>query len=397
MYPQTYVEINLDNIQNNIQNILKKYPEYSYYIGIVKANAYGHGMYIINELVKNGVNYLAVSSLKEAVAIRKYNQTIPILCLEPVNIFEIDTVVKYDITIIIHDLLYFNQLIKIKNFKKIKVHLKIDSGMNRLGLNDKNIIKTIVDEINKDFRIILEGIFSHFATTGIADKNWDQQLNNFIDLTSLIDLKKIPIVHIGRSLTALIHPKISFCTGIRLGIIMYGYNTTPQYSKTITNHLRLIKQNWLIKKNNISKTVTTNNIKLLTALELYTTILQIKQVNKGQYVGYGTTYQAKENIYVATIAAGYADGICRRNSGRNVIINNKLYPIIGEIGMNMLSVKIDETIKITDLVKLIGTGINIREVSYYIGNSTYETLAMIPKNITRIYFKDNKKIYTEET
>ena len=392
----SYIKVDLKKIENNVKNILNKYNGYDYYIGIVKGNAYGHGMYTIKTLIKNGINYLAVASLDEAIRIRKYDNDIPILCLEPIDLKFIDEVMKYNVTISIPSYEYFKQLLKIDIKKQIKIHLKIDSGMHRLGFTDKKEVKEVIDNINNHSHLYLEGIFSHFATTGIADKYWDIQLENFKDITSLIDLKKIPIVHLGRSLTLLTHPKIDFCTGIRLGIIMYGFNTTPRYSNSLMDKLRLIKADYLKNKYDISYTTTDNEIKLSQALELYSEILQIKQLKSGDCVGYGATYQVKENTNVATVNIGYSDGIGRKNSGRNVVINEKKYPIIGEIGMNMLSVKVDKGVKITDPVRIIGDKISVREVSYYIGNSTYETLSMLPIHIPRIYYYDKEKVYIEK-
>ncbi len=396
MYRNTYVEVNLDHINNNVKKILKKYDDYQYYIGVVKGNAYGHGMYVVKEMISSGINYLAVSCLEEAIDIRDYDKKIPILCLEPISLKYIDDIISNQVTISIPNLEYLKALLKLNFVSKIKIHLKIDSGMHRLGFSCKDLVKEAVTLIENDKRIILEGIFTHFATTGIADKNWDQQLNNFKEITSLIDLSKIPIVHMGRSLTLLTHPKIPFCNGIRLGIILYGFNTTPKYSNSFLDKLRQIKANYLIKKYDISETSTDNDIDLIQSLELYSEILQIKKVKKGEYVGYGTSFRALNDIIVATVGIGYADGIGRKHSGRSVVINKKRYPIIGEVGMNMLSVLIDDTVKQTDIVKIMGDGISIREVSYYIGNSTYETLAMLPKSLPRVYIKNNKKVYIEE-
>lgn len=392
----SWIKVDLNKIENNVKNILKKYNSYDYYIGIVKGNAYGHGMYTVKTLIKNGINYLAVATLDEAIRIRKYDNKIPILCLEPIALDFIDEIMKYNITISIPSYEYFNQLLQQDINEKIKIHLKIDSGMHRLGFVNKDEVKEVVDKINNHPYLYLEGIFSHFATTGIVDKHWDNQLENFKEITSLIDLKKIPIVHLGRSLTLITHPKIDFCTGIRLGIIMYGFNTTPKYSNSLMDKLRLIKADYLKNKYDISYTTTDNQLELNQALELYSEILQIKRLEAGDYVGYGATYQAKEKTMVATINIGYFDGIGRKNSGRNVVINEKRYPIIGEIGMNMLSVKIDDDVKIKDQVRIMGDKISIREVSYYIGNSTYETLSMLPIHIPRIYYFDNKKVYIEK-
>ena len=113
MYRQTYVKIDNNTLTSNVKEIIKYYPNYKYYIGVVKANAYGHGMYIVNDLIKGGVNYLATSSLEEAIAVREYNKNIPVLCLEPINLSFIEKVISHNITITIESLPYLKELIKL--------------------------------------------------------------------------------------------------------------------------------------------------------------------------------------------------------------------------------------------------------------------------------------------
>ena len=154
MYRKTFIEINLDNIIKNVKTIIKKYPDYKYYIGMVKSNAYGHGMYVINEMINNGINYLAVSNLEEALDIRRFNKDIPVLCVEPIELDSIDVAIKNNVTITIHDIDYFKKINdQIK--KKIKVHIKIDTGMNRLGIKDKDEFNEIVKLIKENDNIYL--------------------------------------------------------------------------------------------------------------------------------------------------------------------------------------------------------------------------------------------------
>ena len=138
-------------------------------------------------MIESGVNYLAVSSLEEALSVRKYNKEIPVLVLEPIDIKYMDVVIDNNITITLCDYEYYKELVKLDTIDKLKVHLKIDSGMNRLGLN----IKEEIEEIVNNNKICIEGIYTHFATSGIIDKHWDNQLENFIYLTSGIELSKI--------------------------------------------------------------------------------------------------------------------------------------------------------------------------------------------------------------
>ena len=133
MYRKSYALVNKNILEENIREIKKKYPNYEYYMGVVKNNAYHHGIEVIDSLIKGGINYLAVSSLEEALDIRAINKDIPVLILEPIPIIYIDIVLKNNITLTVESLSYTKELVSKENLKKLKVHLKLDTGMNRLG------------------------------------------------------------------------------------------------------------------------------------------------------------------------------------------------------------------------------------------------------------------------
>ena len=398
MYRKTYVEINIDNLKNNVKNIINYYNNYQYYFGVVKGNCYGHGTtYVINELIESGVNYLAVSSLEEALEARKINKKIPILSLEPIRLEYIEICIKNNITITVHDYNYAKELINKKINKKLKIHLKIDSGMNRLGFKEKNELNEIYEELKNKENIEIEGIFSHFATLGINDKEWDNQLEKFKEITSDINLKEIPIVHLYKSAAFINHSKIDFCNGIRLGIAMYGYYSSPVYStKGLKNKLRAIKRNLYKRKNNISETTVDLPIELKPAFKMYSEIIQIKKIKKGEFVGYGAIYRAEQNEVIGIMPVGYDDGIFRKSRGRFVSINNKKYQLIGDVGMGMTAVKIDDTINMYDKVTLIGDKVSIKEVANHNETSIYEIMCNVGKNIPRVYIKDNEILSVEE-
>lgn len=398
MFRKTYVEVNIDNLKSNVKNIVNNYNKYNYFIGVVKGNCYGHGVtYVINELIERGINYLAVSSLEEALEARNVNKKIPILCLEPIAIEYLDICIKNKITITVHDYNYAKKLIEKNINKKIKIHLKIDSGMNRLGFKDKNELNEIYEKLKENKNIEIEGIYTHFATLGINDKEWDNQLNKFKYLTEDINLSEIPIVHLAKSAAFIDHPKIDFCNGIRLGIAMYGYDPNPKYNTNgIKNKLRQIKRNILRKKNKVSETTTKIPFELKPAFKMYTELIQIKKVKKGEFVGYGAMYRADEDITIGIMPVGYDDGIFRKSTGRYVSIKNKRYKIIGDVGMGMTAVKIDDSIEIIDRVTLIGDNIPIKEVATHNGTSIYETMCNIGKTIPRVYVKDDEIVAVEE-
>ncbi len=379
MYRKTYAKIDNHILTDNIKEIISKYNDYKYYFGVVKGNAYGHGMYVVNALIKGGVNYLAVSSLEEAIQVRKYNHDIPILCLEPIDLSYIAEILKNNVTITIESIDYMKELLSKKITNRLNVHLKLDTGMNRIGLSNSEDIKTCLNLANENKNIILEGIYTHLATSGINDIYYDMQISKFKELTKDIDLNKIPIIHIGRSMTLVNHPKLPFVNGIRLGICMYGFsNSIP----TPTG-LRKIRRNLRLKKLHISNAILTNDLKLKTAFSLYTEVMSVRKVPKGSFVGYGAKYIASEDTYVATLPIGYYDGI--KEGMKCVSINNKKYPIIGEICMDMIMVKVDDNIKVHDKVEIFGNNITIKEVANNTATNAYHILTGVTNRVPRVY------------
>ncbi len=378
MYRNTYALIDLDTLKNNVKDIVSKYP-YKYYIGVVKANAYGHGDYVVNSLIEGGINYLAAATLEECLSLRERNNSIPILCLEPIAHKYLNLCESNNITITIPDMDYFKGLDKNLN---LKAHIKIDSGMNRLGFKDKNEVKNVVDELNES-SIALEGIYTHFATSGMWDKHWDDGLNNFKEITSLIDLSKIPIVHLGRSLTLVQHKMPDFVNGVRPGIILYGF---AQKINEPTG-LRLIKRNHYLKKNGISPVSLNNDLNLKSAFSLHSEIMCIKDVKAGEYISYGAKYVADEDIKIGVMPIGYADGLSKNNEGLMVKINNKEYPIVGDICMDMTMIKIDNSVKLHDEVVIYD---DISKRAKELGVSAYQLLTSVTNRVPRVYKKEDK-------
>ena len=389
MYRKTYAIIDEDKLKNNIKEIKAKYNNYKYYIGVVKNNAYNHGIKIINSLIEGGINYLAVSSLEEALDARKYNSEIPILCLEVIDLDYIYDCINNNVTITVESLEYLEKLNKIKLDFPIKIHLKLNTGMNRLGLSEVKEVNKCVSIISENKKLILEGIYTHFATSGISDKYYDDQMKKFQELTKDIDLTSIPIVHLGRSLTLVNHDKPNFVNGIRLGIIMYGFSQSIKEDTSLRGKLRAIKRKRLIKKFNISKTYLTNDLNLKTAFSLYSSVMTIKKVKNKEFVGYGANFFADRDIKVAIIPIGYADGVTIKY--KNISIKGKKYQIIAD-SMDMLMVKVDNTVKIGDKVEIFGENISIREASQNNGCNSYRLFNMITNRVPRIYKKDKEQI-----
>lgn len=389
MYRRTYLEIDCEKLKNNIINIRQNYPDYNYYFGVVKANAYGHGGYIINSLIEGGINYLAVSSLEEAIKLRQYNTEIPILILEPIHLEFLDKCIKNNITITVSNLEYFNELLTIDLPSELKIHIKLDTGMSRLGLTTSKELNEIIQKLPNNPNLFLEGIYTHFATSGINDKHWDNQLEKFKEITKDVDLTTIPIVHMGRSLTLVNHEKIPFCNGTRLGIAMYGMSQNMPAGKGFKAFLRNLRNNRNKKKLKISPTTTTNNLDLKTAITLYSEVIDLRQIHKNDFVGYGALFTATTDTMIATIPIGYADGIPKNI--KHVSINGKIYNITGEICMDMICVQVDSSVKLYDKVTLIGGDqLPVKKVATECGISTYSLFTGITNRVPRVYRENNE-------
>ena len=387
---KTYVEINLDTLRNNAKEIIKKYNDYKYYFGVVKSNAYGHGEYIVNELIKRGINYIAVSYLEEAIKVRQYNKDIPILCFVPVHLDDLNLAIDNNITITIADNIYLDQLIKKLN-KKVKVHIKLDTGMNRLGIKEKDVFDEVYGKIMDNEYMPLEGIYTHFSTIGLHDKTYDNEVEKFKYLTRNINLSSIPIIHLTSSANLVSHDKIDFANGVRLGSILYGYNPTVRTSnKGIINIIRNIRNKLIQNIYNLSKVYTNVELNIKPAFKMYTNILQIKAVKKGEHIGYGLSYKAKDNIKIAIIPIGYNNGIGFGINSHQVIINNQKYNVIGQTSMNMMIILIDDNVNINDKVEIINDILTTRVVASYTNKLPIEILLMTGRSNTKLYVQNDK-------
>ena len=387
MYRKSYALINGDNLKNNMQEIKKKYSQYKYYIAVVKNNAYHHGMKSVIDLQKGGANYFAVSSLEEAKDLRKYLRDVPVLCLEPIPIEFIEEIIRYDVTITVESLEYLQELEEMDIYDRIKIHLKVDSGMNRLGFTKKNDLTKAYGIIQKNKYLFLEGVYSHFATSGVMDSYYDEQVEKFLEITSGINLNTIPIVHMGRSLSLVQHPKLDFCNGIRLGIILFGFSQSMRDANGVRGLLQKMKRKYYQKKYKCSPTYLKNELKLNTAFSLHSEVMSIRPVKKGDKVGYTNTL-VTENGYILTIPIGYADGVTKKFG--NVIIKEKKYEILADC-MDMIMVYSPKRISVGTDVEIFGDMIKISEVCQRVGQNAYHLFNSIGNRVVRVHQSDKEK------
>ncbi len=352
MYRNTYVQIDLQNIKENVQKIIKKYSNYKYYFGVVKADCYGHDdVKTVKAIIDGGCNYLCVATLEEALEIRKKIEDIPILCLGVILKDYIDICKTKNITVTIPSLEYVKKL-KNENIENLKVHIKINTGMNRLGIKESEELKEVYKILEKK-KANIEGIYTHIYEANNKQK-YDIQIEKFEELLENIPKERIPIIHTSASEAMRNYNKIDDVNGCRLGIIMYGFTENKE-------------------------------LNLKSTFSLKSQVIQINNLKPGETVGYNGKYIAKENEKIAVVSIGYADGILRKNTGRTVFINEKEYKIVGNICMDMLFVKIDDTVKLYDTVEILKNIEHIESVAKYLDTIPYEIMCSIGKRVPRKY------------
>ncbi|MBE6140485.1 MAG: alanine racemase [Firmicutes bacterium] len=350
MYRNTWAEINLENIAFNIKTLIQKNTEYNYFFGVVKGNCYGH-YDVYKTIIDSGCNYLAVATLDEALKIREVFKEIPILCLGiiPTNYFKICLLNNITITISNYEQI---KNITSKELNNLKVHLKINTGMNRLGTNKKEI--ALIKEKIKECEFILEGIYSHIYNP-LNESDTLKQIQKFVNIIEEFNFEDVPIRHLFASESLILYKKISILNGCRLGSAMYGFS--PDKELCLKSTFKVISE-----------------------------VIQINEV-KNETVGYNGTYRVNDIEKIAVVAIGYADGIIRQNTGRFVYINQKPYKIVGNICMDMLFVKVDDEVKINDLVEVIKDNDHIELIANHLNSNNNEVMCLISNRVPRKYLK----------
>jgi len=367
----TRVEINLTKLDKNIQKIKSLLKPDTELMAVVKANAYGHGIVeVAKQALKSGARFLGVAVPEEGVQLREAGINCDILVLSGIDIDQIDLVVDYNLSVCIFSIdmaKLINQKAGNKQ-KKTKVHVKIDSGMGRIGVRSIDEATRLCIEIEKMDYLILEGIFTHFACADECDDNGYSvmQLERFNKVLGEIEKAGIKPrwIHAANTASIINYPE-SHYNLVRTGIGMYGYE--PKYS-------------------------TKKGLGLEPVLNWHTKIVYLKEIGLGCSVSYGRTYIAEGPRKVATLPVGYGDGYSRLLSNKGwVIIRGRKAPIIGNICMDQMLVDVTDIpdVQIGDDVVLIGhqgnESIYADDIAKLYGTISYEVVTNINKRVPRIY------------
>lgn len=366
----TFAEINLSNLIFNYLSITKKVGQKVFVMPVVKADAYGHGMLkCVEALLKTNPKpqYFGVALVEEAIELKKKFPQTRVLVFGKIYPDDFSKILKYGITPTIYDFKTLQDISSYakRNNTKVKFHLKIDTGMGRVGIQ-LNEVEDFIDFISKTKSIYLEGVYTHFATSDTANKSFAKtQLEKFniaIDIAKK-KIRNIKYFHAANS-GAIIDLPESYFNMVRPGISLYGYYPSRE---------------------------TSESIPLKPVMSIKTKVAFIKWVEKGTSISYGRTYFTKSRTQIGTLPIGYADGYNRLLSNKGkVIYKNRLFDVVGRVTMDQIMVDFgNQEVNLEEDVIVLGSQENVKfdadDISQIINTIPYEVCTSISKRVRRKY------------
>ena len=380
-YYRVYAEINLDAIVKNVDNLMALTKENTGALAVVKADGYGHGDVAVAKAVAQKVTGYAVATLDEAVNLRENGVKKPILVLGYVDPYEFDILVSHEITATVFDVETAQLLADAARVQKKQAHchIKVDTGMRRIGLEpDENGI-AIVKQITALKELSADGIFTHFAASDETDKtSAEHQFKLFTDFTGRLEKEGIHFTyrHCANSAAVIDMPQVDLDM-VRLGIAMYGMYPSDEVKK--------------------------EKVELFPALDLKSHITMVKEIPAGEKVSYGGTFTTTRTTKRATVSVGYGDGYPRALSSKGyVLVRGQKAPIVGRVCMDQMMVDVTDIENVTraDIVTLIGKDgdaeITVEEIAALAGTFNYEFVCDLGKRIPRSYYLNGEYIGTHD-
>jgi alanine racemase len=378
-YRPTWVEISLDALRSNIAAFRKVLRPDIRIMAVVKADAYGHGaVEVSKEALASGADYLSVAFLDEALELRRAGIEAPILVLGYTPPEGLELAREHRITLNVYSdevLQALSQSEPKPGQTPLKIHVKIDTGMGRLGLHTEEEAIRFIDKALQLPGVQVEGLFTHYANADETDKTYTyeqyRKLNRIVRHFADRNVT-FPYVHAGNSATAIDTPELTF-NMVRLGISMYGLYPSEEVQR--------------------------QTVSLQPVLSLKTGIVHLKTLPEGSGVSYGTIYRTRANEQIATLPVGYADGYSRLLTGKaEVLVKGQRVPIVGRICMDQCMVNVTNlpNVGLGDEVVLIGRqgseSITAEDIAKLLGTINYEVTCMISHRVPRVYIRNGEVV-----
>lgn len=363
-YRSSYLNVDLNAIVSNFQVFQKLHPTKTV-MPVVKANGYGLGSVpIARQLMENGAEFFAVATLDEAIELRMHGIDAKILVLGVIPTYNISKAIQHRVAITVPSkdwLIDAIQEIPETNEKDIWLHIKLDTGMGRLGMKDVDEYKEAISLIHSQEHLVFEGVFTHFACADEAGESMNEQQALFEEIVNQAD--KPDYIHSQNSAGALMKDT-QFCNAVRIGISLYGYYPSQYVKMNVKVHLKPSAQ-WISE------------------------VVQTKILQAGESVSYGSVYTANKPTRIGIIPVGYADGFPRIMKGFNVNVNGIQCEIIGKVCMDQIIIKIPEGIQAGDKVIIMDhhsdNPQSAEALSHQQKTINYEVLCRLSRRLPRVY------------
>lgn len=351
------MEVDVNEYKNNIRKIKEYVGQDITLIPVIKAN--GYGTFINHNNIVDNFDIVAVALVSEGIILRDNGYSGDILLLNQPSVDEIDNIIKYNIIVGLSDIDFAKEMIKRNT--KFRVHIEIDTGMGRTGIRDLELINMIKNNSN----IVVEGIYTHLSSADNDEKFTNDQLSLFDKFVSQIKniIPDIKYIHVSASNGILNYPN-SYYNAVRVGIIMYGYESYDGAFKKLD---------------------------LKPILKLKSKITFLKEVEENTPISYSHTFYTKRKSKIATIPIGYADGLRRELSNRgNILVHNKLCPIVGKVCMDSIMVDVTdvENVMINDEVYIWDNDmITVEDIASLCDTINYEIITTISDRVPRKFIE----------
>jgi len=369
----TYLEVNLTQLRRNLEAIRERVKP-ARVMPIVKANAYGHGLDGVARFIADFSDYLGVATLEEGIHLRQIGVDKPILVMGGTLLEQIPWFLRYDLTLTASsaDLLRAAEGVAAPSGQRIRAHLKVDTGMERVGVRDTDA-EPFLELSLACKNVEIEGIYSHYANADSPDLTHAKlQLERFNEVLRFYEKRSLPppLRHISNSGGILQLPESNFDM-VRPGILFYGVYPALDIPRTVD---------------------------VKPALTWRSRVAYTKVTPPGRPVSYGSLWQAERPTRIVTVPCGYADGYFRRMSGRaRVLVNGKSYPQVGRICMDQFMADAgDDAIALGDPVILLGGDISAHDLAAWAGTNAYEALTNISARVPRVFVNESEsKVFAE--
>lgn len=374
-YRPTWVEVSLDALRHNIEAFRRALPASMCLMAVVKADAYGHGaIRVAREAVACGVDYIGVAFLDEALELRRAGVTAPVLVLGFTPSEGVRLAAQDDITLTVFQDELWSALDALDEHERLNVHVKLDTGMGRIGLPADETGIAYVKRALGHPALKVEGIYTHFASADETDKSYT--LEQYARLERVIGHFRdegitFRYVHAGNSAAAIDCPELCY-NMVRLGIAMYGLYPSEEVSR--------------------------ERIRLEPVMSVKTKMSHIKTLPAGSGISYGVTYRTSGEETIATLPIGYADGYSRRLSSKvHALVRGRRVPIVGRICMDQCMANISgiaDPTKEEEVVLLGRQGddaVSAEELAALLGTINYEITCMISHRVPRVYVRDGRR------